>query len=116
MAGQSFGKRERLLKRFEFENVMDKGRKTRIGDICTVFCLKNGLDRHRLGIISSRKIGNAPQRNRSKRRMREAFRRIKNAIPTPMDIVIIVGKGAAPLSFPVLQEKIGQTLRCKRQP
>lgn len=112
---RSFGKRERLLKRSEFENVMENGRKIKVANVCTVFWLKNGLDRKRLGIIASRRIGNAVTRNRARRRIREAYRRIKNDIQTPMDIVIIAGKGAIPLPFPVLESKLTQTLRAQRR-
>lgn len=100
-----------MLKRVEFENVMDNGQKKKVDNICTVFWLRNGLGHKRLGIISSRKVGKAVVRNYTKRKIREVFRRIKVKIQPPMDIVVIVGKGVIPLPFPVLEKKITQTLQ-----
>jgi ribonuclease P protein component len=110
MTGQSFGKQERLLKRIEFEGVMEKGQKKKVDNICTIFWLPNGLDRQRLGVISSKKVGNAVVRNYTKRKIREVFRRIKVKIQPPVDIVVIVGKGLIPLPLPDLEKKIAQTL------
>ena len=61
-ASQDFQKVYRLGKRYE-------------GVLITAFVLPNNLSHNRFGITASRKaIGNAVQRNRSRRLLRETFR------------------------------------------
>lgn len=52
----------------------------------------------RLGVVASRKIGGAVERNRVKRLLREAFRKAKGLIPPRFDVVIIARPGAPELS------------------
>ena len=80
MSKFSFGKRERLARRLQFGKVMDQGQKRKIENFCTLFFLPNDLNKKRLGIIASKKIGNAVVRNLVKRKIREVFRHIKDRI------------------------------------
>ena len=114
MSEFSFGKRERLAKRPQFEHVVNRGHKHRIETFCTIFFLPNNLGRKRLGIVASKKIGNAVVRNQAKRKIREIFRHIKNQIEPAMDIVVIAGKDLISLPGSVLERKIFKSLPAKR--
>lgn len=63
---------------------------------------ENGLGYARLGIIASRKaLPRAVDRNRARRRVREAFRRVCQRLPA-VDIVVQFGvrsKGEGPLTW-----------------
>ena len=64
----------RLRSSGDFRKVYASGRRYE-SRLMTAFVRPNGLEHHRLGITASRKaIGNAVERNRSKRLLREAFR------------------------------------------
>lgn len=44
----------------------------------------------RLGIVASRKVGGAVERNRAKRLVRDAFRRQAHLFPDQIDLVLVV--------------------------
>jgi ribonuclease P protein component len=52
----------------------------------------------RLGLVVSRKVGNAVVRNRVKRVLRECFRSMPGFAPDGVDLVVIPRAGAAELS------------------
>jgi ribonuclease P protein component len=58
----------------------------------------------RLGLAVGRRYGGAVQRNRIKRLLREAFRRIRHDLP-PLDIVVLPRPGREP-TVPELQESL----------
>jgi ribonuclease P protein component len=53
----------------------------------------------RLGLVASRKVGDAVARNRAKRLLREAFRRFPELFPERVDIVVILRTGAGSLGL-----------------
>jgi len=86
---REFPKTDRILKRGLFRRVYEQGRKIQF-KYFTSFILARPEDGARIGITATRKIGNAVQRNRARRLVREAFRRNKWLAPGGVDIVINV--------------------------
>ncbi|HDM77495.1 MAG TPA: ribonuclease P protein component [Deltaproteobacteria bacterium] len=102
----SFRKNERLRKRKDFQTVKERGK--RISTKNFILLIKpNSLPYNRLGVIVSKKTGNAVQRNRVKRCLREFFRlNKKDFAPPPKDIVIIAKKGANRLNTRAITEEL----------
>ncbi len=85
---QGFSRGERLLLPREFERVYQAGR--RAGDrYLLVYGLPNKLERTRIGLSVSKRLGNAVRRARLKRLLREAFRLVKEELPRGYDLVLI---------------------------
>jgi len=83
-----FTKQERIKKKKEFEKVFQEGKVIKNGKV-VLYVMPNGLDVSRLGLVVSKKVGNAVRRNRVKRLLREVYRLNKHLLKTPVDIVAI---------------------------
>ncbi|WP_437625884.1 ribonuclease P protein component [Sorangium sp. So ce1151] len=81
----------------------------------------------RLGLVASRKVGGAVERNRAKRLLREAFRRFPELFPERVDVVVILRTGAGSLGLedvleelrsvvPVLRRRARDALAVARAP
>jgi ribonuclease P protein component len=86
---QRFPKANRVRRRAEFQKAFEAGSRVH-GRFLTVVVAPNQSGAVRLGIVASRKLGDAVRRNRAKRLIREVFRQIP---PLPVrqgvDVVVI---------------------------
>jgi ribonuclease P protein component len=58
----------------------------------------------RLGVVTSRRVGGAVQRNRTRRRLREIFRARRGEFAPGLWLVVVAKPGAAEASFAELRE------------
>lgn len=78
----------RLKHNAAFQAAYRQGRKY-IGQYMVLFRLVSPEASIRLGVVSSRKVGGAVQRNRARRRLREAFRLNRDAFTGTADVVLV---------------------------
>jgi ribonuclease P protein component len=87
----------RLVSRAEFSRVYREGRRY-AGAILAVYVRPTEAGR-RVGVTSGRGLGGAVVRNRAKRRLREAYRRIEARLCPTGDIVLVARSGAVAAGF-----------------
>ncbi|MBM3284461.1 MAG: ribonuclease P protein component [Candidatus Aminicenantes bacterium] len=85
---ESLSPRERIRKKKDFLFLYRKGNRYK-GKYFNLIYLPNNLNFSRVGVVASRKIGNAVTRNKVKRWMRELFRRNKSLLGFPVDMLIV---------------------------
>ena len=93
MAPHKFTKKDRLLKRRQFIQLSENGKKVQNKYYLALYA-KNDRMRSRLGVTVTKKVGNAATRNRIKRFCREFFRLNQNRMSDNIDINIIAKKKA----------------------
>ncbi|MEE9276034.1 MAG: ribonuclease P protein component [bacterium] len=86
--GQRFRPAARIRRTPEFTRVFQKGRKYS-NRYFTLHILPSAGGVTRLGVIASRHTGRAVERNRAKRLLREAFRRLRHRLPPGLDLVAV---------------------------
>src|SRR5438045_1982041 len=82
-------KKYRITKESDFNNVFKRGRKIVTPYFIFLYQFKEGVEHPRFGIVASKKVGKAVERNRAKRMIREAIRNELENINKPYEAVII---------------------------
>ena len=83
-----------LCRNNDFRRLYARG-KSFVSPVVVVYTLKNRTGQVRVGITTSKKIGNAVQRNRSRRVIREAYRGLASRVRPGVDRVF-VARGKTP--------------------
>jgi len=104
--------RQHLRRAREFETVRNSGRAFQSAPfIFTLYIpeLEEGDEPvRRMGVIASRRVGNAVVRNRCKRRCRELFRTLQHTMPEHSDCVLVVRNKFPEVTFAELEKKFLQ--------
>lgn len=79
---------ESLKKNADFQNVYKNG-KSYANKYLVMYVLENNLNRNRLGISVSKKVGNSVVRHRLTRLIRESYRLNEKMFKDGLDIVVI---------------------------
>lgn len=121
-ASASFPQAARLLKHSDFERVYKQGRR-HFSAHMTVFYLRRTVgvssdaaslpNAARVGFTVGRVLGGAVERNRIKRRLREAVRLRRTllmGLQSPIDVVINPKKSVLALEFSVVLDEVGRAL------
>lgn len=107
--GETFPKQNRIRKRGEFLHLQRVGR--RKSGTCFVVITRPRADRvSRLGITTSRKVGDAVRRNRVRRMVREFFRRRKAEIVPAKDVLVIARPAAVAAGYATVVHELAVAL------
>lgn len=87
-----------LKKNDDFRTVYKKGR-SKAERFLILYTMKNGMEKSRLGVSVSKKVGNSVVRHRVKRLIKECYRLRENMFINGIDIIFLARKGAGELDF-----------------
>ena len=89
---------ESLKKNQDFQSVYRNG-KSYANRLLVMYVLENNLDKNRLGISVSKKVGNSVVRHHVTRLVRESYRLQENIFKSGLEIVVVARANAASASF-----------------
>jgi ribonuclease P protein component len=95
----SLGRDRRIRCSRDFALVRQTGRRLAHGCLIANWKTLPTEAQSRLGVITSRKVGNAVVRNRARRLLRESFRRHQLELAMPVDLVLVARPSIAGKSF-----------------
>ena len=96
---------ESLKKNIEFQNVYKNG-KSYANKYLVMYVLENNLNKNRLGISVSKKVGNSVIRHRVTRLIRESYRLQEDMFNSSLDIVVIARGTAREVGYKEIESAL----------
>jgi ribonuclease P protein component len=98
-----------LRKQSDFARVYKQG-KSKGSRFAVILYRRNGLKFTRTAFVSSKKVGNSVERNRSRRLMKAAYRAFKPDIKSGYDIVFVARAAIKGCKEPEVEKQLKKTL------
>ena len=93
----------------EFRRLYSKG-KSAVSPCVAVYCRRNKLGKNRLGLTVGTKVGKAVVRNRTRRRIREAYRLHEGQFQVGYDIVVVARVRASFACYREIERQLLKTM------
>lgn len=107
----SFTPKKRIRKRVEYLRIQKASKKIHSKYFILSYCFGTNPSVPRLGIVATKKIGNAVVRNRGKRLVRETFRRHQHLLSNKLEIVLILKQGIHQASQSEIDQEFLSTIK-----
>lgn len=104
----------RLLRHADFERVYKQGRRHQAAHMTVFYLMRQQAGGLRVGFTVGKVLGGAVERNRMKRRLREAVRLGWPAVVVPVDVVINPRKSVLKVEFSELCREVSRALEVIR--
>ncbi len=104
---------ESLKKNHQFQFVYRNG-KSYANKYLVMYITENGLDKNRIGISVSKKVGNSVIRHRVTRLIRESYRLHEGVFNSGLDIVIVARVGAAIVGYSEIESALLHLVKLHR--
>jgi len=106
-----FGRANRLVRGWQYQRAFREGKSER-GECVVAYAHTVPGEPSRIGIIASKKVGNAVERNRAKRRLREVARALWPRVPADGRQVVLIALSVVPtVDFGRLHDDVARLLR-----
>jgi len=109
------GKSGRLLRHADFERVYKQGRRHFATHITVFYLRRTEGEGMRVGFTVSRALGDAVDRNRMRRRLRESVRLSRPAASPAVDVVINPKKSVRTVEFSILLNEVSRAFEVIEQ-
>ena len=96
---------ESLKKNTDFQNVYKNG-KSYANKYLVMYILENNLEKNRVGISVSKKVGNSVIRHRITRLIRESYRLQEDVFNSSLDIVVIARENARLVGYKEIESAL----------
>lgn len=104
------GSLETLRRRRDIDELFRNGNRRR-GRWLSMVAVHRPTGARRVLLVTSRKVGGAVVRNRVRRRMREAFRGLRDRLPEHADVALIASPIASQASYSELASEMEALMR-----
>jgi ribonuclease P protein component len=98
------GRTSRLAQSRDFARVRQRGERLVLGCLVANWHKLPAGARPRLGVVTSKKIGDAVARSRARRLLRESFRQHQHEFTQPVELVLVARNSIAGKSFAAVEK------------